>query len=89
MSIARAKGWGLYTCGDASPFRKFLSISCFGVLCSVTSSLVRHCTRSRHRRPWMHGGVDYLDAESIIAESIFALARLAESKSKDVMTLKF
>ena len=36
----------------------------------------------------MHGGVDYLDAESITAESIFALARLAESISKDVITLK-
>ena len=61
----------------------------FGCLRSVTSSPVRQCTRSRCRRPWMHGGVGYLDAESITAESIVALARLAESISKDVITFIF
>ena len=61
----------------------------FGRLRSVTSSPVRQCTRSRCRRPWMHGGVGYLDTASIAAESIVALARLAESISKDVITLKF
>ena len=65
VSMAAAKGLGLHLGWDSAPARKFFPFSRMSVLRSNGSLPARLCGRSRFRRPWVHGGVDYLDAESI------------------------
>ena len=82
-SVMAAKGWGLNRCWDASLFRKFFPFLLSSMLClrGLQSNFVYKVMAGR-RSQLFGRGVDF-------AESIFSLARLAESIFRDVMNLKF